>query len=778
MSGWDECISNGRAHLRGFRPVCAFRGMTTKTRSRIGAAFLALLALQSRALQAQPRIAGETLNISRTAGPIKIDGDLSDEGWKTTTPVTTWYEANPGDNTPPKVRNVGRIAYDEHFLYASFEFEDPSPQAIRAPYSDRDDTGSGFYDFGGILVDAGNSGRTAKLFVVTPRNIQSDSVIDDASGEATAPDFFWESATRISARGWTLEMRIPFTSLRYKNGNPQTWAVLMYRNYPRDRNYQFLSAKVPRGYNCFVCHANTLEGLQQLPAGGHLVAAPYVSSGSSARPAAGPGSPLVNGPMTSQIGVDVKLTPNSDTAVDVTVKPDFSQVESDVAQISANERFALFFPEKRSFFLEGVDLFQTPIQAVYTRTITAPTWGGRVTGKAAGVQYTALVVEDDGGGSVVLPGAQGSSLAAQDFASTVVVARAKRDVGRSFIGMLVTAREGRSSSSYNRVVGPDFQWRPNATEAITGQWLVSDTRSPNRPDLAQEWTGQSMTSHAGQLQWNHSATRFDASAMFKDVGDGFRAEAGFVPQVGYRESSAGAGWTFRPAGFISKMRAFVTVDRQVDTAGQLIGRDVQPGIAMNTRWNGTMVFRYVDDDIRTGNRTIGRKQAAYFAQFSPSRRLSAIAVSGTTGQEIDFANARPGTGTTINVSATVNPTNHLSVLVNQDQSWVNVDDAAGARRQLFIARVSRVRGTYTFTSRLFMRGTAQYVSTNRNSSLYVFPATAKSGTVSGQLLLSYKLNWQSVMFIGYGDDRMLSTVDRLEKVDRQLFVKFSYSLQR
>ena len=112
-------------------------------------------------------------------------------------------------------------------------------------------------------------------------------------------------------------------------------------------------------------------------------------------------------------------------------------------------------------------------------------------------RYTALVAEDDGGGSVVLPGARGSSFASQDFASTVFVARAKRDIGRSFIGMLVTDREGRESASYNRVIGPDFQWRPNATEAITGQWLVSDTRTPNRPDLAQQWTGQSMTSHAG-----------------------------------------------------------------------------------------------------------------------------------------------------------------------------------------------------------------------------------------------------------------------------------------
>src|SRR3954469_13122084 len=749
-----------------------------KFNMRIAAAFLFFLFTRPQELVAQSTVAGETLHIARATGAIRIDGNLSDEGWLGVTPVTTWYEANPGDNTPPAVRNVGRVAYDDHFLYAAFEFEDPNPQAIRAPYSDRDDTGSGFYDFGGMFVDAGDSGRTAKLFVVTPRNIQADSVVDDASGEATSPDFFWESATKITTHGWTLEMRIPFTSLRYKNGDPQTWAVMMYRNYPRDRNYQFFSAKVPRGYNCFVCHANTLEGLQRLPAGGHLVAAPYVSSSAIGRPTAGLGSPLANDSMQQHVGVDVKFTPNSDTAVDATVKPDFSQVESDVAQISANERFALFVPEKRPFFLEGVDLLQTPIQAVYTRTITAPTWGGRITGKAAGVRYTALVVEDDGGGSVVLPGALGSSLASQDFASTVFIARAKRDVGRSFISMLVTDREGRESTSYNRVLGPDFQWRPNGTEANTGQLLVSDTRTPSRPDLAQEWTGQSMTSHAGQLQWNHSTTRFDASATFKDVGDGFRAEAGFVPQVGYRESSAAAGWTFRPTGFLSKLRTFVNADRQVDRAGGLIGREVQTGVAMNTRWNGFLQFRYIDDDIRTARGSIERKQFGYYAQFSPSRFLSTISVNGTTGQAIDFANGRPGSGTTMTLSATLNPTNHLNVLLNEDQSWVNVDDALGVSRQLFIQRVSSVRGTYTFTSRMFLRGTAQYVSTNTDPRLYTFSTPPKSGTVSGQVLLSYKLNWQSVMFIGYGDDRMLSTHDRFEKVDRQFFVKLSYALQR
>lgn len=742
---------------------------------RLAAASLLFLFVQPSALMAQSPLAAETLHVSRAKGPIKIDGNLSDEGWKEVKAITTWYEVNPGDNTPPTIRNVGRIAYDDKFFYAAFEFDDPNPRAIRAPYSDRDE--AGLYDFGGIFLDAGASGRTANLFVVTPRNIQADSVIDDASGEDTSPDFFWESATKITDHGWTLEMRIPFKSLRYKNSDPQTWAIMLYRNYPRDRNYQFLSTRMPRGFNCFVCHANPLKGLERLPVGSHLVTAPYQSVSSNASAKDGLGSPLSTDPVRRRSGLDIKFTPNSNTAVDLTIKPDFSQVESDVAQITANERFALAVPEKRSFFLEGSDLFQTPIPVVYTRTITAPSWGGRVTGKSAGIRYTALVTADDGGGSVVLPGARGSSFAAQDFASTVFVGRAKRDIGRSFVGMLVTDREGRDSAAHNRVAGPDFQWRPNATETIAGQWLVSNTRTPNRPDLALEWTGQSMTSHAAQLQWNHSSTRFDASAMFKDLGDGFRAETGFVPQVGYRETAAGAGWTVRPTGLVSRMRTFVTVDRQVDRDGDLIGRNLQSGVVMFTRWNGVTQVRYIDDNIRIAERSIGRRQLGYSAQFSPSRVLSTIAVNGTTGQEIDFANARPATGTTINLSAAVNPTNHFNVLVNQDQSWVNVD-ASGSSQRLFTARVSRVRGTYTFTSRMFVRGTTQYVSTTRNPSLYAFRTLAKSGTFSSQLLVSYKLNWQSVLFIGYGDDRMLSNVDRYEQAGRQFFIKLAYAVQR
>jgi hypothetical protein len=749
---------------------------------RILAALCALVTAQGMLpppLLAQSSLAGETIRITRATAPIAIDGDLSDEGWRGATRVDTWYETNPGDNTAPKVRNTGYLAYDDRFFYAGFDFEDPAPAAIRAPYADRDNIGDGFNDYGGVIVDAGNTGNTGTFFVVSPHNIQYDAITDDASGEDSAPDFFWQSAARIGPAGWTLEIRIPFSSLRYRNVDPQTWRILLYRNYPRDFHYQFFSAKLPRGGNCFICRANTLVGLERLPSGGHLVAAPYVSASATAQPRDGLGTPLVYEPVKPHAGLDVKYTPNADNAIDLTVKPDFSQVESDVAQISANERFALFFPEKRPFFLEGVDLFKTPIQAVYTRTITTPRWGGRLTGQAAGVRYTVLVADDVGGGSVILPGPNGSQLASQDFASTVFVGRAKRNIGSSFVSVLLTDREGRDAASHNRVVGPDFQWRPRESENITGQWLVSDTRTPIRPDLATEWTGRSLTSHAGQLEWGHNTTRFDTFARYKDIGDDFRADTGFVPQVGYRQAYGSTGWTFRPTGLVTRLRTFVNAERTLDREGALVSREVVPGFGMDTLWNGFLQFRLHDEQARAGAGTLGRRYFGYIAQFSPSRRVTSVAADGTTGQQIDFANARRGTGTTVNLSARLNPTNHLDLSLVQNQRWIHVDDTLGTARRLFIARVSRLRGTYTFTPRLFVRGIAQYVSTDRDPRLYLAAdTTARSATFSGQALLAYKLNWQSVMFVGYGDDRELALTERLEKLDRQFFIKLSYALQR
>ncbi len=756
---------------------------------RVCSVLLAALAGAVPAL-AQPAppaaLAATRFRLTRASGPIKIDGDLSDEAWRTATRVEKWYEVQPGDNNEPPVKSVGYLTYDDRAFYVAFEFDDPDPHAIRAPFGDHDSISGNNTDFGGIIIDTQSTHRTAIEFFVSPRNVQFDAVNDDASGENQSPDFFWDSATKITDHGWTIEMRIPFSTLRYPRVDPQKWGILLMRNYPRNFRYQFFSTVMPRGSNCFVCHVTDLEGLEHLPAGGHLVAAPYVSASDSAHPEGGvDGAPLKNDPVDGRVGVDVKFAPDANHALDLTVKPDFSQIESDTAQISANERFALFYPEKRPFFLEGVDLFQTPIQAVYTRTITDPTFGTRLTGKDGSLRYTALVARDEGGGLVILPGSNGSSAAPEDFTSMVAVGRVKELIGRSFIGAVVTDREITSAGGgHNRLFGPDFEWRPNARDVLTGQLLYTDTQTPNHPDLDPTWDGREEHGTALQTYFTHNTRHLDWFGGYTNITEGFRADLGFVPQVGYQQGNMSTGWTVHPKGAISRERTFFNAQYQVDSDGRVITENAQPGFGMDTKWNGFVQLRYTNDHTRAGDEPgtlIGRQQFGFTVQFSPTRRLALLVADSTFGQDIDFDNARPASGYTLNLQATLVPIDHLSLDLIQNTRSLDVD-TAGASGHLFTEQVSHVKTTYTFTSRMFVRAIGQYVETTRDPSLYTFDVSARSGSFSGSLLFAYKLNWQSVMFVGYGDDRDLAPppgpARRLQPVDRQFFVKLSYAFQR
>jgi len=735
---------------------------------------LAFIAQAANAQDGFPEI-----RIARTAGPIAVDGDLSDPGWKTATRVDTFFETNPGDNVPPKVRTVAYLAYDDRFFYAGFEFFDPDPSKIRAPYGDRDDVPS-YTDYGGVILDTRNDHRTGLLLLANPRGIQYDAITDDTTGnEDSSPDFYWESAAKITKEGWVLEMRVPFSSLRYPRGDKQTWGILLYRNYPREFRYQMFSATLPRGGNCFICRSNHMTGLDNLPPSGHLVVAPYVTAKEDAVPRGDLGSSLVNKPIRGDGGLDAKWTPNENNAIDGTLNPDFSQVESDVAQIAANQRFALFYPEKRPFFLEGLELFSSPIQAVYTRSITSPRWGVRATGKFDSNQYTAFVAQDRGGGSVILPGPNGSSFANQDFSSFVAMGRLRHDFGKSFVSFLATDREV-SGGGYNRVYGPDFQWRAGDHDTVTGQFLISNTETPDRPDLSSEWTGRKLDSHAADVWYSHSTRLWDWFTEYRDLGEGFRADDGFVPQVGYRENYGEAGFTIRPEKFpISRLRTFLQADYQADTDGNLISRSISPGIGMDGMWNSFTRLRYADDRVRSGTTTFARRQLVYQFQISPPRAVSQVVIQGTAGEQIDFDNHRAGTGADINLQATLRPTDHLKLDVVAARSFVDADpgDGGGSRR-VFTADIGRLKITYTFTARAFLRLIGQVVETRRDPSLYTFSVTPKDASITGSALFAYKINWQTVMFLGYGDNRAIAEDGHYAKTGHQFFLKLSYAFQR
>ncbi len=717
-----------------------------------------------------------TLTIARVSGAIAIDGSLDEDAWKGLAPIESWYETTPGDNTVPALKNVGYLGYDDKFLYAGFEFEDPQPDSIRAPISDRDNVPNST-DYGGVIIDPSNTGKTAVLLLVNARGVQYDAVSDDTSGsEDSSPDFFWDSAARIHDRGWSLEIRIPFSSLRYPRRDPQTWRIMLYRNRARDFRYQFFTTRLPRGGNCFICRSNVLVGLERLPAGGGIVFAPYASGNYQAIPKGELGSPLEDS-FEAAAGFDGKWRPNASTVIDATVNPDFSQIESDVAKIAANERFALSFPEKRPFFLEGAELLLTPLQAVYTRTVTDPQWGARATGRAGGLAYTGIVVQDEGGGSVVIPRPNSSDLVDQDFRSWVGIGRMRYELGESLVGALATSREI-EGGGHNRVAGPDFEWRPGQGDSVTGQLLLSWTRTPERPELADDWDGRAFQGHAGRAQWKHSSPRIDWVAFYREVSEGFRADDGFIPQAGFREGSGELGYTFRPeAGLLRRVRPFAIYDRLIDFDDELLVQHASAGIGLDGLLSSSVTLSYADDRILADTRVLPRQQLVYEVYVNPSMTLSQITLIGSAGQQIDFENARTGTGADIALGLTVRPTPHLELVLNESLRWLDVR-SGGEKQRLFTARVDRLRATYSFSSRMFIRAIGQYEVTRRDPDLYLDEVPRKDATLTASALLAFKLDWQSVLFVGYGDDQIFSSMTRsLEPEARQLFLKFSYAYQ-
>ncbi len=505
-----------------------------------------------------------------------------------------------------------------------------------------------------------------------------------------------------------------------------------------------------------------------------MVTAPYVTAQQTEVPRGDLGTPLEREPLHKNAGLDVKWMPTANNALDMTVNPDFSQVESDVAQITVNQRFAVFFPEKRPFFLEGFDLFDTPLQVAYTRTITSPRWGVRTTGKIGGSGYTLLVTQDRGGGLTIIPGSLGSFFAPQDFKSTDAIGRIRHDIGQSFIGAVLTDREIRDGG-HNRVLGPDFQWRPSESDAVTGELLYSNTENPNRPDLSSAWNGARTSSHAFHADWNHQVQSYDFGFAVNDLGKDFRADLGFLPQVGYRDIGGYYGRRYYPRNSIfSFVRPSFFAQQQNDVDGQTIFRRTSPGItlagAKNLQVGAVLHF---SEQYRVGNDLLSENYLDWFIQFDPSRRFTRITFNGFAGERIDFANSRVGHGATISLAPTVRPFDKLTLEGNFNYEWL---DVAGGR--LYSANVERLKATYSFSAKSLIRIIGQYVSTDRNPALYTFHVGAHDGALLGSILYSYKLNWQTVLFLGYGDDRVLTANNDLAKLDRSLFFKISYALQR
>lgn len=726
-----------------------------------------ILALLSHAIVTQASTA--QLSITRLRGSIAVDGDLTDSGWDAALRIEQFVEYWRGDNTAPPVPTVALLTYDDRALYVAFRAVDPNPASIRMPFVDRDKV-LGDQDFVAVILDTQNDRRSSINLRVNPRGIQTDSVTNDANGvEDFSPDFFYESVARQAPDGWVAEMRIPFSSLRYPKTSAQSWGLILLRNYARDFRYIMASTTIPKSSNCFVCHAATLTGLEGLPTGDHMTLTPYSTAQSSEQRIDGLDSGFDRNPFRSDAGFDLKWNRSSMLTIDATLNPDFSQVESDVPQLSVNARFALDQPEKRPFFLEGVDLLSTPIRAVHTRTIAAPAWGLRATGQAGSGSYTLLVTEDSGGGSLILPGALSSSSAVQDFSSRVLIGRYRRSLGQSMAGFLATSREV-AGGGHNRLFGPDFVWKPTTADRLQGQVVLSGTTNPDRPDLSEQFRGNSFSGHGGRFIYTRDVARYDVWVSYVDYSPGFRADNGFVPQVGFRLGYAEvAGHIYPKKGFFSFIRPYFAIDHgRAYDGGATTRRGIFPGVFFQGKWgsDGWITLRGAEGE-RVGSRLIDYSFVEFSLRTNPWRMLPLLKVDGTLGQKIDYAGARLGQGGRLGVSATVRPTDHLEVQADSTHEWLDLPEG-----RLFTAQLERLKIAYTLSARSLVRAIVQYSDVERNRE------RSRQGSLTTSALYAYKLTYQTVFFVGYGDEQLMNERHDLRRHGRSLFMKVAYAFQR
>ena len=370
-------------------------------------------------------------------------------------------------------------------------------------------------------------------------------------------------------------MAIPFNQLRFAGGSgPGTWGFEAFRSYPRNVRHRISSRFTDRNKACVLCQENKVTGLRGMAPGRNIELDPTVTARRIDTRDVFPSGPVVAGPTTGDVGLTARwgVTPN--LTMSGAANPDFSQVEADVAQLDVNTRFALFYPEKRPFFLEGIDYFATPLQAVFTRTVADPSGGVKLTGKS-GANAVGVFATRDWFNSFVLPSNQSSDFASTDDEVTGAVVRYRRDVAtRSTVGLLYAGRE--AGPYHNRVVGPDAFVRISPSDSVRLQVLHSDTAYP--ASVAGPY-GQKPGSFGGTAVFaedEHASRTWVWYGAYQDLGRDFRADSGFVPRVDTREIDGGLQRRFwgRTGGWFTRAQVGLSGSRVEDHDGQLTDQSV------------------------------------------------------------------------------------------------------------------------------------------------------------------------------------------------------------
>jgi hypothetical protein len=707
----------------------------------------------------------------RAESEIRVDGVMEEAAWARAARIPLPYEYQPGDNVPPPVQTDCFITYDTRNLYIGCRALDPRPAEIRAHLMDRDAIDTFVQDDHiGFMLDTFNDERRAFQFRVNPLGVQADAIFSEQDGiEDWSWDTIWESAGRVTAEGYVVEVALPFNQLRFPaSAGSQTWGLEIFRSWPRNVRHRIRSHRTDRDKGCILCQEGKLSGLESLTAGRNLELDPTVTghrTDTQSPPRGGTGA----SDTAAEVGLTARWGATPNMIVSGAVNPDFSQVEADVAQLDINTRFALFYPEKRPFFLEGLDYFTTPEQAVFTRTVADPTGGLKLTGKQ-GPHAVGVFMTHDRINNLLLPSNAGSEFATDEGDVTGTVVRYRGDVAsRSTAGFLFAGRE--SGPYHNRVFGPDVMLGFTPSDTVRLQYLRSDTAYPSA--IVEEY-GQPEGAFGGNTltaTYDHYSRYWFWSAAYTDRDADFRADSGFIPRVDLRQANAVLQRRFwgGPKAWFTTFDVAGVVSRATDHSGDLTDSLAQLHVVYAGPLQSQGAASIGRETEVFGGVTYDKTTGEGFFQMKPSGAWS-FGVNAGAGGAVDYTENRPADRVALAPFLELKVGKPLNLQFNHTLEQLSVD--AG---RLYTANLSQLRAVYHFNVRTFVRAIVQYTHVTRDPELYSAPTPSRTAQLFSQYLFSYKINPQTVLLAGYSDNYAgLDRVD-LRQTSRTLFLKIGYA---
>lgn len=710
----------------------------------------------------------------RIEKPVNLSGKLDDPLWLKAIPVDLKFEASPCENTPARQRTVAMVLYDKETIYLGFRCFDSVPGNIRANLSDRDKIFGDDYVI--ATIDTYNNYQRGFEFAVNPFGIQGDLLMMGNSNEDVSYDMVWQSAGARNDKGWTAEMAIPFKSLSFSANESQTWTISLLRNIPRNNRYLCTWTTLDRNNPSYIAQGGHLTGLEGIKPGYSLDFLPYtmIQQSGTKTDLSEPASPMNRGSIKARIGGGIQYSPGPNVSINAVISPDFSQIESDADQLSVNTTFALYFPEKRPFFMTGMDLLQTPMY--YSRTINNPLYALKLNGKAGKLSYLFLGAYDRNS-AITVPGEEESNTIQTVDGSYAGVGRVRYDLGNeNFIGTLMLTRNFREAHNY--VNGLDWNFKFWKNWYFQGEIFLSNTKEINDTSLFKSvrqfgstghdagFNGEKYFGRGMHVTLMREGRNYSFSLTQNNFSPTYQTYNGMFPQVDGRTTNMQHRYSFLPNKKIVQTFSMYSSGTLIyNYDGVFKNLVIQPGFSLNMIGQTRIDISYmVLNRERFRNILFQRINETVLNISSTPVKGVSLSLNGQTGRFI-YRTLAPvmGKGYTITSELDIEPVSRLKTSFTWTIAKLNdLKDSTVFYQGNIIRNIT----TLQFTKRLFLRNIVQYNTFSKTFSIYP--------------LLNYKFNAFTMFCAGMTQDLLnYNQPDyKFKTSGYQYFVKLQYLLSR